>query len=176
VRTRRFGVALITLLAPVLAAVTFAAVEIEKFHRVDDRVATGAQPTLAQIASLAQEGFRTVINFREPSEHDAAAEEAAVRDLGMDYVAIPVRTSDPKDAQADAFLKVTSDTRIYPVFIHCGTANRVAAFWMIRRMVIDGWSAAGAEMEAREIGLRSVNLRDFAVDYAKRHRARRLSE
>ncbi len=168
-RARRLGVALISLLAPVLAAVTFAAVEIEKFHRVDDRVSTGAQPTIPQIASLAQEGFRTVINLREPIEHEGAAEEAAVRDLGMDYINIPVRTTDPRDAQADAFLRITADARIYPVFIHCGTANRVAAFWMIRRIVVDGWGADDAEKEAREIGLKSAVMRDFALDYARRH-------
>jgi len=168
-RARRYGTILISLLAPVVAAVAFAAVEIEKFHRVDDRVSTGAQPTVAQIAGLAGEGFRTVINLREPVEHEAAAEEAAVRDLGMDYVNIPVCTTDPKDAQADAFLKITADPRIYPVFIHCGTANRVAAFWMIRRIVVEGWSPEDAEKEAREIGLKSAVMRDFALDYARRH-------
>jgi uncharacterized protein (TIGR01244 family) len=171
-RKRRFGVALLPLLAPVLAAMTLAAVGIEKFHRVEDRVAIGGQPTISQIASLAPEGFRAVINLREPSEHDAAAEESAVRDLGMVYVNIPVRTSDPKDGEADEFLKVTADARIYPVFIHCGTANRAAALWMIRRIVVDRWSPEAAEKEAREIGLKSANLRDFALDYARRHASR----
>ncbi len=173
-RARRMATFLICLLAPVLAAVAFAAVEteIEKFHRVDDRVSTGAQPTIPQIAGLAQRGFRTVINLREPSEHDAATEEAAVRDLGLDYVNIPVRTADPKDSQVDAFLQITNDARIYPVFIHCGTANRVAGLWMIRRMLVDGWSTAEAEKEATQIGLKSETLKEFALDYVRRHPAR----
>jgi uncharacterized protein (TIGR01244 family) len=172
VRRRRFAVALLTLLAPVLAALTLAQAESESFHRVGEGVAIGAQPTVEQIALLSREGFRTVINLREPSEHDAAAEEAAVRDLAMDYVNIPVRTSDPKDGQAEEFLKVLANGRIYPVLVHCGTANRAAAFWMIRRIVVDRWSPEAAEKEAREIGLKSPNLRDFALDYARRRASR----
>ena len=53
--------------------------DIDRFGWVTDRVATGGQPTLPQIASLAKEGFHAIVNLREPSEYDAAAEEAAAR-------------------------------------------------------------------------------------------------
>lgn len=147
--------------------------EIEKFFRVSDRVATGAQPTCPQIAALAQDGFRTIVNLRETSEHDSAAEGAASRELGLRYVNIPVKTADPKQEQADAFLKALSDPEIFPVFIHCGSGNRVGALWMIRRMLVEGWSAEDAEKEARQIGLKSENLKEFALDYVQRHAPRK---
>lgn len=142
---------------------------IEKFFRVDERVATGAQPTPAQLGVLKDEGFRTVINLREPAEFDAAAEEATAKDLGLKYVVIPVNSADPKPAEADAFLASLDDTAIYPVFIHCGTGNRVGAFWMIRRVLVDRWTLECAENEARQIGLKSSNLRLFAVEYIAAH-------
>lgn len=140
------------------------ATAIDKYFRVDDRVATGAQPTLAQLAVLKDEGVRTVINLREPEEFDAAAEAAAVKHLGLVYVSIPVKAADPKPEQVDAFLEATKDPKIYPAFIHCGTGNRVGAFWMIRRVLVDGWNPEEAEKEARQIGLKSPSLRDFALD------------
>lgn len=143
--------------------------EIDRFFRVNDRVCTGGQPTTAQLASLAGEGIRTIIDLREPSEHDAEAEAAAAAELKLRFVNIPVKTADPKDDQVVAFLAATKDPEIFPAFIHCGSGNRVGAFWMIRRVLVDGWTVEKAEEEARRIGLRSPNLVDFARDYIRRH-------
>ena len=49
------------------------------------------------------------------------------------------------------------------------TANRVGAFWMIRRVIRDGWTLENAEEEARKIGLRNETLLAFAKDYISRH-------
>lgn len=143
--------------------------EIDRFLRVDDRVCTGGQPTVAQLATLPGKGVRTVIDLRDPSEHDVEAEAAAARELKLQFVNIPVKTAEPKEEQADAFLKATADPAIFPAFIHCGSGNRVGAFWMIRRVLVDGWTQEKAEEEARRIGLRSANLVDFARDYIRRH-------
>ena len=155
--------------AAILAARPEGADAIERFYRVNERVATGAQPTVSQIADLEREGFRTIVNLREPSEYDSAAEEAAAREHGVRYVSIPVKTADPKVEQLDAFLNATADPTIYPAFLHCGSGNRVGAFWMVRRVLIDGWSVPDAEKEAVQIGMKSPNLREFALDYIQRH-------
>jgi uncharacterized protein (TIGR01244 family) len=152
----------------VLAGATAAAAggtDIDKFFRVNEGVATGGQPSTAQLAALKAEGFRTVVNLREPGEHDAAAEEAAAKDLGLIYVNIPVRAAEPRPEQVDAFLRVTADPSIYPAFLHCASGNRVGAFWMIRRVLVDGWTPACAEKEAEKIGLKSPSLRTFALEY-----------
>ena len=143
--------------------------DIAKFYWIDDRLATGGQPTLEQFASLKREGFRTIINLREPSEHDAAAEAAEARRLGLGYVSIPVRAAEPRDEQVDAFLAAMKDKKIWPAFVHCGTANRVAAFWLIHRVLVDGWEFSDAENEARLVGLKSANLREFAYEYVCRN-------
>jgi uncharacterized protein (TIGR01244 family) len=144
-----------------------AAQPIEHFLRVDARVCTGGQPTPAQLATLPEQGIRTVIDLRPAEEHDLEAERAAARELGLGFVSIPVRGADPRPEQADAFLAITADASIYPIFVHCASGNRVGAFWMIRRILVDGWSEEKAEEEARRIGLRSQNLLDFALDYAR---------
>jgi uncharacterized protein (TIGR01244 family) len=143
--------------------------DINKFYWIDERIATGGQPKVSDLVSLKKEGFKTIINLREASEFDAAAEEAEARRLGLGYVSIPVRTASPKDEQADAFLAALSDRKIFPAFIHCGTANRVGAFWMIARVLVDGWNITDAEHEARVIGMKSSNLREFAYEYICRH-------
>jgi uncharacterized protein (TIGR01244 family) len=161
-----FGAALLTVTAAFAAP---ASSEIDKFFRVNEQVCTGAQPTRDQLAGLKADGVRGIINLREPEEHNVEEEAALARDLGLLYVSIPVRTTAPKDEQVDAFLKAIDDPNIFPLFIHCGSGNRVGAFWMIRRVLVDGWTLEKAEEEAKQIGMKSPNLRDFALDYLRRH-------
>lgn len=165
---------LATLLPAVLALGASPTVsEIEKCFRPTERVATAGQPKIEQLSAVKEEGFHAIINLREPSEHDAEAEQAAAAKLGLRYISIPVKTADPKPEEVDAFLKATDDPSIYPVFIHCGSGNRVGAFWMIRRVLVDGWTADDAEKEARQIGMKSPNLKEFALEYIRAYPARR---
>jgi uncharacterized protein (TIGR01244 family) len=143
---------------------------IERYLRVSERFSTGAQPTLEQLALLRDQGVRTVINLRRPSEHDAAAEAKKVGALGMRYVSIPVDPAAPADDQVAEFLRATADEAGQPAFLHCSSANRVGAFWMIRRVVVDGWTVEKAEEEARRIGLRTAVMREFALDYIQRQK------
>jgi len=143
--------------------------DIDNFFRVDAQVCTGGQPTREQLATLKAGGVRGIVNLREPEEHNIEEEAAAAKGLGLHYISIPVRTAAPKDEQVEAFLKATSDPTIFPLFIHCGSGNRVGAFWMIRRVLVDQWTPEKAEKEAKQIGLRSPNLLNFAHDYIHRH-------
>lgn len=143
---------------------------IKNFLRINEVYCTGGQPTMAELEKLKQEGVRAVINLRRPGEYNAEEEAAKTRQLGLRYINIPVDGSDPKDAQVEEFLKATDDPRNRPAFIHCTTANRVGAFWMIRRVLRDGWPVEKAEDEARKVGMHAPNLREFALDYIRRHK------
>ena len=143
--------------------------DIENFFRVNAQVSTGGQPTREQFATLKAEGVRGIVNLREPEEHNGAEEATVAKGLGLHYISIPVKTAAPKDEQVETFLKATKDPKIFPLFIHCASGNRVGAFWMIRRVLVDGWTLERAEKEAKQIGLKSPNLLDFARDYIHRH-------
>lgn len=166
---RRIALVVVAVALPVGVWAVSTCADISRFYWIDDRLATGGQPTMEQFASLKREGFRTIINLREPSEHDAVAEAAEARRLGLGYVSIPVRAAEPKDEQVDAFLAAMKDKKIWPAFVHCGTASRVAAFWLIHRVLVDGWEFSDAENEARLVGLKSANLREFAYEYVCRN-------
>jgi uncharacterized protein (TIGR01244 family) len=143
---------------------------IRNFLRVDSNFCTGGQPRLEHLQKLKDDGVRAVINLRQPSEHRAAEEESKAKELGLRYFNIPVAYGEPKDEQVAEFLKLTDDTANRPAFIHCTAAIRVGAFWMIRRVLRDGWPIEKAEAEAATIGLReSPHLIEFARGYIARH-------
>jgi len=156
-----------------IAVMAQQAAGIQNFLKINTEFCSGGQPTLAQLSELKAQGITTVINLRTIGENgfDAPAEEAEVKKLGMKYVHIPVSNqAGPKDEQADEFLKVTDDAKNRPVFIHCGSANRVGAFFMIRRVLRDGLTFDAAKAEATKIGLRSAQLEEFATQYIEKNK------
>src|SRR5215210_2566102 len=144
---------------------------IRNFLRVNKDFCTGGQPRLEHLEKLKAEGVKAIINLRQPTEHRAAEEEAKAKELGLRYFNIPFAFANPKDEQATEFLKITDDPENRPAFIHCTAAIRVGAFWMIRRVLRDGWSIEDAEKEAEKVGLREApHLNEFARKYIEKHR------
>lgn len=163
-------VIVLLLLATVSVAAQQEAPPIRNFVRVNDQFCTGAQPRLEHLEKLKAEGVKVIINLRLRSEHRADEEEAKAKELGLRYFNIPVAFGEPKEEQATEFLKITDDPENRPAFIHCAGAVRVGAFWMIRRVLRDGWTVEAAEKEAENIGLReSPHLNEFARRYIEKH-------
>ena len=156
----------------VLATPSFApeSDSIRNFLRVNENFCTAGQPTTEELTALKNDGTMAVLNLRLPSEHDADAERQAVEALGMRYFNIPVDTNNLEVSQVEEFLAITDDAANRPMFIHCGSANRVGGFFMIRRALRDGWSVEMATAEAEEIGLRNQALREFAINYIEQNR------
>ncbi len=143
---------------------------IRNFLQVNKDYCTGGQPRLEHLDKLKADGVKAIINLRPPTEHRAAEEEAKAKELGLRYINIPVVYTEPKDADADVFLKVTDDPANRPAFIHCAAAIRVGAFWLIRRVVRDGWTLEKAEEEATKVGLvNAPHLTEFARKYIASH-------
>ena len=163
--------------AAVLLSVAYAsaarqeAPPIRNFLRVNREFCTGGQPRNEHLAKLKEEGVKAIINLRQPGEHRAEEEKAEAERLGLRYFNIPVAFGEPKEEQATEFLRLTDDEANRPAFIHCTGAIRVGAFWMIRRVLRDGWTVERAEEEAEKIGLREVpHLVEFARGYIERHK------
>jgi uncharacterized protein (TIGR01244 family) len=138
---------------------------VSNYTRVDATVACAGATPVAAIPELKKNGFASMINFRTPEEDGAEIEasKAAAAKAGLKYIHIPFRTPTPENA--DAFLKAVADPTNQPVYIHCASANRVGAMWLIKRVKLDGWEVDRATKEAETIGLRAANLKQFALDY-----------
>ena len=146
---------------------------IRNFVRLSDDFCTGAQPRLEHLEKLKADGVKTILNLRPAGEHRAAEEEAKVKELGLQYFNIPVVFGEPKEEQVAEFFKVTDERKNFPIFIHCAAGIRVGAFWLIRRVLRDGWTLEAAEKEADQIGLReSPHWKEFALKYIEQHRKR----
>ena len=124
------------------------------------------------MAALRKEGFVSVVNLRVATEPgaDVEAGRAAAQAAGLKYIHLPFNAAAPDEKIVDSFLAAVADKTNQPVFIHCGSANRVGAMWMIKRALQDGWPVEKAKAEGEGVGLTSPQLAAFAAEYIKTHR------
>lgn len=143
---------------------------VRNFSRVDATVGCGGATDPAAMTTLRKEGFVSVINLRLATEPGAAIDEsrAAAKAAGLKYIHLPFNAASPDPRIVESFLAAVADTSNQPVFIHCGSANRVGAVWMIKRALQDGWPVEKARAEAEAIGLSSPQLTTFATEYIAR--------
>ena len=113
-----------------------------------------------------------MINLRLPAEAGANLEQNAARakEVGMKYISIPFNGQQPDTKAVDQFLASIADKSNQPVYIHCGSANRVGGMWLVKRVLQDGWTIEKATAEAKLIGLSAEPLEKFALSYIESHR------
>ena len=139
--------------------------------RVDAVVMCGGATTGEAFPELKRQGFNSVINLRRESEPGAevAASKTAATGAGLKYVHVPVDPAKPDETAGKAVRAAVTDPANQPMYIHCASANRVGALWLIKRVVVDGWDVERATSEATAIGLTSAPLKQFALEYATSH-------
>ena len=145
---------------------------VTNFSRVDATVGCGGATQPSAMAALKKNGFVSVINLRLASESgaDIDASRAAAQAAGLKYIHLPFDAANPDSKLVDNFLAAVSDHSNQPVYIHCGSANRVGAVWMIKRALRDGWDVDKAMAEAEAIGLTNARLKTFATEYIATHK------
>src|SRR5512134_3261173 len=136
---------------------------IRNYSRVDATVGCGGAVDPSAMSALKKEGYVSVINLRLANEAgaDVDAGRAAAQTAGLKYIHLPFNGASPDPKVVTDFLGAVADKSNQPVFIHCGSANRVGAVWMIKRVLQDGWAVDRAQTEAEAIGLQSAQLVAF---------------
>ena len=102
----------------------------------DGRVYIGGQPSQPALAALRELGVAAVVNLRTPAETEDRQrvpydEAAAVAELGMEYISIPLGGAEhPYTSQAvDRFAKALAD-HPGPVLLHCTIGWRASYLWV----------------------------------------------
>jgi len=114
---------------------------------------TGGQPSAEQLALASEEGYRTVVNLRGRGEEGELPDEAAqVRELGMEYVSIPVAdAADVSEENARRLAEALANPEALPAIVHCRSGNRVGALFALKAGLLDG----ATPQEALDTGLAS---------------------
>jgi len=134
-------------------------------------VVTGGQPTPEHLDALAKSGNAIVIDLRESMEPRGFDEPALVKRLGMEYKLVPVGAHTMSDTTLETLRTALTAAGERPVFIHCGSGNRVGGALIPALMLDQGMDEEDAVDTAMRVGLRSAELMEWGLGYTRRQRA-----
>jgi sulfide:quinone oxidoreductase len=119
--------------------------------KINESLSVSGQIDLGDIATLAEEGYGTIINNRPDNEepgqldHERAAAEASKR--GLEYRYQPVTTNTITRREVAAFQNAVLRGP-QPVLAHCRSGTRCYLLWGAARALFEGESALKIVAEA----------------------------
>ncbi|MCA1953031.1 MAG: tyrosine-protein phosphatase [Hyphomicrobiales bacterium] len=127
-------------------------------HRVGRRLWRSAQPSPRDIARLAREGLRTIVNLRGGRAHGAwQLEKDAAQRHGITIVDLVLRSREAPDRATLLALPDFFAGLAYPALAHCKSgADRAGLFAALYLLVVEKAEAARA---LRELSLRKGHFR-----------------
>ncbi|MDO8688956.1 MAG: tyrosine-protein phosphatase [Dehalococcoidia bacterium] len=130
-----------------------------------------AQPSDAQYRWLLSQGFKSIVSFRRETGNQA---DQVLGEGFHNYLWISIEDeTNPTDAQASQFLAFVTDSRNWPILIHCKVGlGRTGTLAALVRYAVDGWSMDEAIQEAK-LYRGGVDLAPsqtaWLLDWASRH-------
>lgn len=137
---------------------------MNSFKRIDDEFFIGPQPTKQDLQAAKQQGIKTVIDFRLPSE-TATSNAALITSEGLAYVNIPVNKVALSVDQVGDLERALQD-HVGPFLLHCATGARAALLLTVSRAKQLGWTSERTFSEAKQLGFdlkTSAEFSDFVV-------------
>jgi uncharacterized protein (TIGR01244 family) len=129
----------------------------DKLAKVGDDVFISGQPTEQGLRGLRDQGVTTVVNLRSPPEMARVPfdEAALVKQLGMEYVYLPMRGTPElpySPAAVKSFAAAMSNAK-GKVLLHCTVAWRASHLWAAYLIQYRNVPVATALQQARMINL-----------------------
>jgi len=129
-----------------------------KFVKVGDDMFIGGQPTERALRELRAQGVTTVVNLRTPQEMTTRVpfdEAALVKELGMQYVYLPMRGTPefPYSPDAVKSFNAAMTSATGKVLLHCTIAWRASHLWAAYLIEDRGVPVATALKYTRAINL-----------------------
>lgn len=148
---------------------------IVNFGYIGNTVSCAGATSPGALAEVKKLGYASVINLRVATEPGAQIDASAdaAKAAGLQFVHLPFNASSPDPMLVDKFIAAVTERKNQPAFIHCASANRAAALWMVKRMVVDRWDAERASTEAGALGMTSPALKTYAIEQAQARRVLR---
>ncbi|MGI9261858.1 MAG: protein tyrosine phosphatase family protein, partial [Woeseiaceae bacterium] len=120
------------------------------------------QPSKEQLELLKEEGFERVAYIAFSNSRGAIADEdAIVKELGMDYVQVPVIWDAPTMADFYAFAGAMQRDADKKTLLHCQANFRASAFAFLYRVIYQGVSVTAAKADMNSIWTPNETWRDL---------------
>jgi protein tyrosine phosphatase (PTP) superfamily phosphohydrolase (DUF442 family) len=126
--------------------------EIRNYIEYSPTFASAGQPSKEQLALLPNAGFERVVYIALSNSGNAIADEdAMVKELGMNYVHIPVIWDAPTASDFYTFANVMRHEPERKTLLHCAANYRASAFSLLYRVLYEDVPLATAKADMDKI-------------------------
>ncbi|MEE4217766.1 MAG: protein tyrosine phosphatase family protein [Xanthomonadales bacterium] len=120
--------------------------DIENYREYSPSFSSAGQPGEEQFGLLKREGFERIVYIAFNSSRGAVENEDQVaKDLGMDYVQVPVAWEKPLKSDFYAFAGAMQQEPQKKTLLHCQANYRASAFAFLYRVLYQGVPVAEAK-------------------------------
>ncbi len=131
---------------------------------------SAGQPSREQFPLLKEQGYERVIYIAFNNGRTAIPDEdQIVKDLGMDYLHIPVDFNNPTVRDFNAFADAMQREPNSKTILHCQVNARATAFSLLYRVVYQGVPLAQAKADMNTVWQPNEVWRDFIFDVLAEH-------
>jgi len=139
--------------------------DIRNFKEYSPTFASAGQPTQEQLGDLKAAGFERIAYIAFSNSKGAIADEdAVVKELGMDYVHVPVIWEAPTKADFYAFAGAMQREPDKKTLLHCQANYRASAFAFLYRVLYQGIPVAKAKADMNSIWQPNETWRQLIFD------------
>ena len=112
--------------------------DITNFREYSSTFASAGQPSEKQLKVLQKDGYERIV-YIAYSDHENSLdnEDRVVKELGMEYVHIPVEWSNPTKSDFYMFAGAMQGDADKKTLLHCQVNFRASAFSFLYRVVYD---------------------------------------
>ena len=136
--------------------------EINNFRQYTPVFASAGQPSREQLRSLWAEDFERIVYLAFSTNPGAITDEdKLVKDLGMDYLHIPVDFNDPQADEFQVFADYLQRAPNKKTLLHCQVNFRATAFSFLYRVIYQGVSVQQAKADMNTVWQPDTVWRDF---------------
>ncbi|MDD9891626.1 MAG: protein tyrosine phosphatase family protein [Gammaproteobacteria bacterium] len=162
------GIISFSLFSPVSFAVEEPApelAEIVNFRQYSDSFASAGQPTREQFQAIADQGFERIVYIAFTNNPNALPDaDQLVKQLGMEYMQVPVDFSNPLPDEFYAFADSMERNRNKKTLLHCQVNARATAFSFLYRVIYDDVSVEEAKADMNTVWQPNEVWRDFIFE------------
>lgn len=134
--------------------------------KVSDDLSVAGQISAEELKKLAIEGFKSVLNLRDPDETGFFHNEQQQAEIvGLEYANVPLNPKEPnQQLTAKAILEI--DHLPKPILIHCAGGARAAGIALIADAIQAGLTYEEIVQKATEldINLEQPHLKQFLLE------------
>ena len=135
---------------------------VTNYREYSPSFASSGQPLQVQFELLKSEGFERIIYIAFSNSGKAIAnEDVIVKELGMDYVQIPVIWEEPLAADFYAFADVMQRYPDKKTLVHCQVNYRASAFSFLYRVLYQDVPIGAAKADMNKVWQPDETWREF---------------